>query len=243
MSVVAIVQTVWFPPGNGARERLEAARKSMESWTRLRGATIHRHIADDGSQPGFIDLHRARFPGATSTSTARLGCGGSLNAGMRYVFEHDIADLIFYGVDDWELGDDLDLTPSIALLESGAADIVRFGPTHPNLMGRVARSDIPGAEWSLLYDWDGGGYVFGWRPALYHRRLFDRFGYYAEGVAAIEAERIYNEHLFNRCGPDRPRVFHAPNCTLAGPFRHIESVELGEDTPDVLTARYANGTP
>ena len=238
MSTVAIIQTVWFPP-LGSRERLGVARRSLESWARFTGATLRLHIADDGSDADLLDIHSAPWPRATRTVTPRLGCGGSLNAGLHYVIEHEIADLIFYGVDDWELVEDLDLTPSIALLESGAADIVRFGPTHPNLRGRVARSDIPGAEWSLLYDWDGGGYVFGWRPALYHRRLFDRFGYFAEGVAAIEAERIYNEHLFNRCPETRPRVFHAPNCTLAGPFRHIDTVELGEDNPDVLTARYA----
>ena len=242
MSDVAIVMTTWFPAGDVGLQRVHAATTATKSWlARLSGATVRLHIADDASHQGWLDKFRRPFPNASMTSTPRLGTGGALNAGLRYVFEHDLAPVVAYVADDWELTEPLDLAPSLALLRDGVADVVRLGPTHPSLTGHVVRTASPGAEWCLEYDWMGGGYVFGHRPALHHRRLYDQHGYYIEGAAAIEVEREYNARLALSATP--PRVFHAPNCTLAGPFRHIDTVELGEDPPDVLTARYANGTP
>lgn len=237
---LAIIQTVWFPRGEVGESRIEAARESLELWQEcIYGyKSDHVHIADDASDPNWLDEYRSGYPRATLTSAPRYGCAGSLNWGVQYIMRERIADVIAYLQDDWLLTEPLDLTPSIALLNSDTADIVRLGPTHPNLRAKVVRTDIPDAEWCLEYDWSGGGYVVGWRPALYHRRVFERFPLDGlEGLSAIEGERVWLERM--AADPNPPRVFHAPNCTLAGPFRHIETVELGEDGPATLTARYA----
>lgn len=241
MPDLAVVVTTYFPPGDVGRRRIGATATAIRSWeSELFGSDYQLIIADDGSDPAaFLVLGKKLYGIEVDAwaTTARRGCGASLNAGVSVALTAD-APAVFYAQDDWKLVEALDLTPSLALLNDDVADIVRFGPTHPNLAANVVRTSIPDAEWCLRYDWAGGGYVVGWRPALYHRRVFERFPLDGlEGLSAIEAERVWLERM--AADPDPPRVFHAPNCTLAGPFRHIDTVELGEDDPATLTARYA----
>ena len=239
MGDLAIVQTVWFPRGEIGESRIAAARESLDTWTeRIYGyQSDHVHIADDGSDPSLLDEYRSGYLAATLTSAPRYGCAGSLRLGVQYIMRERITDVIAYLQDDWSLDEDLDLAPSLALIRSGYADVVRLGPTHPNLRGKVVRTPIPDAEWCLEYDWDAGGYVVGWRPSLYRASLLaESLEGIPDGLSAIEGERLWLE----RMAAMRPRVFHAPNCTLAGPFRHIETVELGEDAPTDLDARYRN---
>lgn len=239
--VVAIIATTYMPKGDVGADRALAAADAMSSWRKnMKGARLLFVMADDGSEPMYVNGFR-NWPNMATVHTPRLGTGGALNAGLRYVFDNNLADVVFYGADDWELTEPLDLAPSLALLRERYTDVVRLGPTHPELTMRVARTAIPGAEWCATYLWAEGGYVFGHRPALHHRRMYERHGYYIENASAIEVEREYNERLaraFNE-GRGITPVWHAPNCTLAGPFRHIETVELGEDAPATLTERYA----
>lgn len=243
MADVAVVVTTYMPPGNVGRQRARAAKRAIDSWWENfehRTATIAIIIADDGSDgANYAEMLRSLSYNVgikQVVQTPRLGTGGALNAGLRYVFDNDLADVVFYGADDWELTEPLDLAPSLALLREEYADVVRLGPTHPNLTAGVMRTAVPSAEWCLQYAWYGGGYVFGHRPALHHRRMYEQHGYYIENASAIEVEREYNERLSKAAFP--PPIWHAPNCTLAGPFRHIDTVELGEDTPATLTERY-----
>lgn len=238
---MAIVVTTYAPEGAIGQTRTEATDRAIASWARMdqgdeRVAII---VVDDGSAEDhawWLRKHIGRL--GDWLETPRLGCAGALNAGVRHAIASG-ADIIFYAQDDWELVEPLDLAPSIALLRQGHADVVRLGPTHPQLVGNVVRTDIPGAEWCLQYDWRGGGYVVGWRPAIYRSDLLVRsLEHVPNGLAAIEGERIWLETVARM--RDLPRVFHAPNATLAGPFRHIDTVELGEDAPDTLTERYRN---
>lgn len=196
-------------------------------------------IADDGSDPEHVAAAQETWwEGHPIIDTPRLGCGAALAAGVRYVVENDIAPVVFFGQDDWELTEPLDLAPSLGLIREEWADVVRLGPTHPALAFNVARTPIPGAEWCPWYDWRGGGYVIGWRPALYRTEWLAGTLDGLEGMACIEAERVWLERVAS--GFPLPSVYHAPNTTLAGPFRHLDTVELGEDPPEVLTERYAN---
>lgn len=236
---IGIVVTAYMPTPD---TRLSTTRAAL-SWDRLMvGGPRYVIFVDDGSPDdsgaAVVEVLRCADIATEHVKTDRLGCGGALNIGVRHVMQLMTPDVIFYGQSDWMLEDRLDLAPSMALLNGDTADVVRFGPTHPNLRGYVQRTAYEGAEWCLRYDWSFGGYVVGWRPALYHRRVFERFPLDGlDGLSAIEAERIWLERMAADMNP--PRVFHAPNTTLAGPFRHLDTVELGEDAPEVLTARYA----
>lgn len=80
------------------------------------------------------------------------------------------------------------------------------------------------------------GIVFAHRPALHAMRMYDDIGIdYPERVSALEAERWLNDRAAERGWG----CVHAPNCTFAGPFRHIDTIELGEDSPAALDERYA----
>lgn len=235
---VAIVVTTWFQPGEAGAHRVDAALRAVDSWwDEFDGASKAMVIADDGSDHEHLATTQDHWwEGHPIVRTPRFGNASALRAGARYVVEHDLADVIFYGADDWELTEPLDLRPSLELIRRGYADVVRLGPTHPNLGAEVVRTDVPGAEWCLRYRWGDGGYVVGWRPALYEAPLLADMLDGLDGLSAIEGERIWLE----RMAALQPVVMHAPNCTLAGPFRHLDTVELGEDDPATLTARYAD---
>ncbi len=260
MADVAIIMTTWAPKGDAGRQRCDAARRALRSWhNRLRGATFTVYICDDGSdyvtRRGLGSLHHVAIADVCSEvgwewtiiESPRLGVGGAMNAGLRQAFA-DGHNIVLYTADDWELIEPLNLAPSIWLLRWGAEGqaspaMVRLGPTHPNLSARTRQIPFdPG--WALAYDWREGGYVYGDRPSLRHKVLYEAVGYYDEGLSATETERLFNE----RCaaweaksdqGGHRSLIWHAPNVTLAGPWHHIDTVELGEDDPATLTARYA----
>lgn len=245
--LVAVV-TTYFPPGDAGRQRMDATIRAIRSWQeRMVGARLHFVVCDDGSAVSPLEefsYMMSRITGGTwdNVATNRLGCGASLAAAVKAADDFFPGLPIFYAQDDWELLWPLDVTPALDLIWTGVADIVRLGPTHPGLTGIVERTPVEGAEWCLYYDWDGGGYVVSWRPAIYREAA--AFGDLTglEGLACIEAERIWLERMAIH-GLRRDwyrRVYHAPNATLAGPFRHIETVELGEDSPETLTERYSN---
>lgn len=236
---VAIVVTTYWPTGRTGEQRMYAAMQAVDSWwdeMSSEASSLALVIVDDGSDPEWRNsAQEGWWEGHPIIETPRLGCAGALRAGARFVVDNDMADVIFYAQDDWELTEPLDLAPSLALIRDGYADVVRLGPTHPSLAGVVFRTEIPDAEWCLAYRWAEGGYVVGWRPALYRASvLAESLDGIPDGLSAIEGERIWLERMAGA------RVFHAPNCTLAGPFRHIETVELGEDAPETLTERYRN---
>lgn len=246
MPDLTIVMTTYFPTDDyTGMMRMDAAIAAVRSW--IDGLFIdggmHIVIADDGSAAGRLEefgymLSRYTSGDWDNISTPRLGCAGALRAGAARAEVLYPGSPIFYAQDDWELQRPLSVAESIDLIEDDVADIVRLGPTHPNLSAQVVRTAYDGdAEWCLQYDWRGGGYVVGWRPAIYRSDLLVRsLEHVPDGLAAIEGERIWLENFARM--RDLPRVFHAPNATLAGPFRHIDTVELGEDEPDTLTERY-----
>ena len=77
-------------------------------------------------------------------------------------------------------------------------------------------------------------FAFGHRPALYHKRFFDAYGYFEEGVSALECERLYAEH-FCRERPDLfaidqpcPDIVYA----LSYPWVHLGEAEVGDVEPE-----------
>ncbi len=210
---ITLVMTTWAPKGEEGEKRIAAVKRSLESLSKYLKyeGELALHVGDDGSKCGdygtSVDSPPATWwPGPRSFSRQeRHGVGASLNAGMRAAFEK--SDLALYIVDDWSLHCELDLTEWASLLNHEDVGMVRFGPAHPNLFGRVEHF----GSVTDPVDHDGfclrlvpqvvvvGGnrransYSFAHRPALYHRRFLERWGGFDEDVDALACEWLYNE--------------------------------------------------
>lgn len=229
MSDVTIVMTTWIPPGKQGQERLKAEEICLMSWREhlINKDAIHLHIADDGSLDDdmyqIMKMARENWDlgEITYSQQDRNGVGASLNAGLKKAFER--SPIVLHAVDDWELLDDLWLTPWVDFLEDTNpeydAAALRFFP-HPDLKGKIRH--IPPHGWAMILE--KHHYVFGLRPSLWHKRLFDSAGYFKEGVSAIECEADFNERV---CQPLEECIWLA----LPELWRPRETGSLSELTP------------
>lgn len=244
---ITFVATTYFPPGDPGAVRAAAFRQALESWASLRyQGELYLHRADDGSaQTGVVGLVPAiesAFAMAhySASRQERRGVGASLNAGFRRAFER--SPLVLYAVDDWEVVEPFDLTLwADLLMEREDIGCVRLGPPHPGTRGTVemfsVEADPPANQekggWFLRLD--PYAFAFGHRPALYHRRMIDAYGWFEEDVNAYECERLYAEHYARKqlahVAAGRPP---APEVVLAlpHPWRHIDSIELADIEPE-----------
>jgi len=229
---LTIVMTTWMPEGPVGESRRSSAAAALLSW-RLHlqyDGELRLHIADDGSP--VEDLVRAvgarpnSFWPTSLSRQQRRGVGASLNAGLRAAW--NASPLAAYFVDDWGLRELLDITPWASLLmEDESVGCVRLGPPHPGLTGTVEMSP---SGWGLRLD--PHHYAFGHRPALYHKRFFDAYGYFEEGTSALECERWYAEHFAKeRTSTDLlrwPDIVYA----LSYPWVHLGEAEVGDVEPE-----------
>lgn len=229
------VASTYFPTGEPGRIRAAAALEALQSWSEhlIYGGQSYLHVADDGSD----DSNWKHFEVALASSLShdvtiqnRRGVGASLNAGFRAGFER--SPLVFYGVDDWLLREDVDLTLwADLLLEHEDIGVVRLGPPHPGIKGFVEMFSVDHEEIPPNDEMGGWflrlrryGFTFAHRPALYHQRFIERYGWFAEGVNAFECERLYSEHYNDTSGPD---VVFALPC----PWYHMDTIELADIEP------------
>lgn len=247
---LSIIMTTWAPDNEVGYSRLDSGKEALESWgLRLRyDGRLHIIIADDDSTlPEYLGelgetahdllaLYGGGFQAIDVLPAApRGGVGRSLNRGFAAAFK--TSPLAAYFVDDWALRVPLDLTPwATLLMRDESIGMVRLGPPHPGLQGTV---EMVEEGWTLRLDATAGGFVFGHRPALYHRRFYEAYGWYTEGASAFEVERIFNEHfcrlwsdnhvrrLSGEPAPVLPGVVYA----LPHPWEHIGRAEVGDVTP------------
>lgn len=217
---ITIVMTTYFPDGEEGRVRKLAALQTLQSWKEYLtyDGALFLHVADDGSnreQHTSTDLPSLWFPSGTYSQQHRMGVGSSLNKGFQRGFEK--SPLVAYFVDDWSLTDTFDLSPWAELLITRPEyGMVRLGPPHPNIRGSV---DIHMDNvWGMRLE--RYGFAFSHRPAIYHQRMMQTYGWFPEQVNALECERLYNERVNqNLRGPDVAMA-------LPHPWRHIDSIEL-----------------
>ena len=216
---ITIVMTTFFLPGERGVLRRISANRTLRSW----GAyldyqnKVNLHIADDGSDFPLA----SNWLGVTHSVQYRQGVGASLNKGFAKAFE--TSPLVLYAVDDWALTQDFDLTPWVEmLLQREDIGMVRLGPPHPNLTGRVEMLSGNWEGWGLVLDRQG--FAFGTRPALFHKRFIDAYGWFAENTSAVEVERIYNESF---CTTPGPNIVLA----LPHPWEHIGPESLSDLEP------------
>jgi len=233
---LTVVMTTWAPTGPEGYQRATNARMTLNSWQHrlVYEGPLYLHIADDGSMlpeyPASIVDYPGNFLETTYSRQERHGVGASLNAGFRQA--HDLrGGLVLYAVDDWLLLEALDVTPWARLLvERAEIGMVRLGPPHPDLTGRIEALTSEWQGWGLRLD--RHHYAFGHRPALYHQRMRDVYGPFAEDVNAYECERLYAERfaLAARFGPDGP---YNPGIVLAlpHPWLHVTGPEFAGIEP------------
>jgi hypothetical protein len=226
---VTIVATTYFPPGEDGKLREVTARAAFASWRQnlIYDGELRLHVADDGSADAGWPAAAALAPKApwvdplapvTTSRQERQGVGASLNAGCDLAFA--AGNIVLHAVDDWELQQDFDLTPWVDLLVADPnVCMVRLGPPHPWLTGTI--ENFP-EGWGMRLD--RHHFAFGHRPALYHPRMFEAYGRFAEDVNAYECERLYNEHFCVTPGPDIVLA-------LPTPWVPLESVELAGIDP------------
>lgn len=193
---ITIVMTTYFTDS----ARKELAENALLSWNRFLkyDGTLRLHIADDGSTVSSLLSYCWGDP-VTYSRQERQGVGASLNRGFEKAFES--SPLVLYAVDDWRLMYEEDLTPwAQVLMDREDVGMVRLGPPHPNIRGTVEAFSEHWNSWGLRLE--RYGFFFGHRPAVYHKRMIDAYGWFDENVSALECERLYVEKCAHTAGPD-----------------------------------------
>lgn len=224
---VTLAISTYAPPGDDGEARNLAVRETLTSWMQYlhyRDGGFRVHIADDGSEfPGHVDslvrLLEGYWP-VTTSRQERRGVGASINASFRQAYL--TSPILFFCHDDWGLTKHCDVTTWVDLLEKDEhIGMIRLGVPHPNIRGWV--KFYPGHGYALVLD--RYGYTYAQRPALYHKRFTDYFGWWEEGESANECERMYLEKVNTLTGPDVILAFDYP-------WTHVESITLSALVPE-----------
>lgn len=215
---VSIVMTTWFPDYH----RQAIANNTVHSWNvYLRYAgPLHLIVCDDGTDHAFS--FNSRWSGNVFYNPGyRGGVGASLNRGFEQAFY--TSPYVLYLVDDWALRSPVDITPWVKLLEENEdVGMVRLSPPHPNISGTVEIFTTDYQGWGLRLN--RSDYAFGHRPALFHKRMWDTYGRFKEGVSAIACEKDYSDRFISTAGPDI--VYALPSL-----FYHADEESLSEIKP------------
>jgi hypothetical protein len=180
---ITIVMTTWFVD----QDRVRIAEETLAIWNELLHyeGNIRLHVADDGST---LKWKPEKFWNRqiTYSRQERKGVGASLNAGFEKAYE--TSPLVAYFVDDWRLLEPIDITPWCkALLENEDIGIMRLGPPHPFLRGKVEIVTTDWQGWAL--NLDPYGFCVGHRPEIFHKRWTDKYRFFESGINACEVER------------------------------------------------------
>lgn len=173
-------------------DRLDYAKKTIESFYKHVVPKPHLHIADDGSS----DAYRARLvavaksagaPGITLTNSERGGYGRNVNLASQVT--HDLAEYVFMLEDDWQLLRPLDLTEYVADMEAvDELNCVRMGYlswTQP-MWGQLACG--PHHKYILLDGNSPEPHVFAGHPRLERVSYQREVGPWPEGLDPNQTE-------------------------------------------------------
>lgn len=182
--------------------RLDLAKATIKSVReKVAYPNIGFHIADDGSGPDYIKaLCQEIGPSysVTVTDAKRGGVGRNMNLGIKAVLERG-AEFWLHLEDDWILPKPLDLRPCVEMLaENPNIGMVRLGRLSAGIQGET----IAGAGriwWQLRRASDT--YVFSGNAALRHRRFWEAYGPYREGLAPGQTELVMCNQFNTKDGP------------------------------------------
>jgi len=208
---IAIITTTYYPDNDAGRRRYRIAMDCIKSW--------YKHLKYDGDMELFIADDGSEIVTNYNSRQERKGIGTSLNTAFQEVLKD--TDIALYIVDDWLLHQNIDITQWVKLLRNNEGiGMVRIGPPHPDLTGTVKLFE---EGWALVIN--KHNYAYGMRPAIYHKRLFEAYEWFEEGISCWECERLFNEHL---CASEGPDIVYA----LPNPWEHVDILPLGQIVPE-----------
>jgi glycosyltransferase involved in cell wall biosynthesis len=158
------------------------------------------------------------------TRTDRKGWGANVNAAIKDVR----SDYIYFTEDDYVLLKPLDLRPYVAIMEmSDLIGMIRFGIAGHSLTAALREFNIMSKM--PEYQENGGGrgssglgtvqmwlldrflssgpyseYLYSNRPHLVHKRFYDVYGLYPEGILLGDTELAYNAQI--KRGSSTPEI-------------------------------------
>jgi len=171
------------------------------------GGTVRLHIADDGSEPGYVNALREDFPDQihSVSVTDRQGWATNVNTALRQVFAE--TPYVFLIEDDYVARRPIDLRRGVALLEAVPhLGLIRYdGIEGHRLLLRLCQADdtrIGRVHYLWLRRESPETYIYSHRPHLVHKRFHDCYGYYTPGLALGSVEMIFAEKWKLNDGPE-----------------------------------------
>lgn len=156
------------------------------------------HIADDGSNGNHVSsLINAIGPGyqVTVSNTGGHSVGRSMNLGIKEVLKR--ADMWLHWEDDWIPRFDIELIRCVDLLEQRQdIGMIRLGRLVPEGLRAVLTYNAGYIWWKLEKD-PPKGWSWNGNASMRHRRFFDAYGVYPEGMTPGKTEEIYLYYRFN----------------------------------------------
>lgn len=184
------------------------------------------HIADDNSPEPYIQDIIKEWPEYkwTYTVTNRKGWGCNANTAIKAAQ----TDYIFINEDDYVPQAPFDLYKGIRVLEE-IPDIgcIRYNHLmgHIGLKLRVEQTPSLTQYLRIIKSESTFLYVYSNRPHLQHRRFWETYGAYPEGMRLGDTEETYAKTVFSNPGPDVAILY---NDTID--YQHIgKSFQLSKD--------------
>lgn len=188
---------------------------------------IHWIICDDSSDnhEDYVASLQALMPSkAFIVNGERKGVGYMVNRAL--AFAHNITPLTLIMEDDWELRSEFNITPYARIFFSIPVGYVRFGYLSPGAGGHLY--SING---QIYFSFEDKSFTYNaaGHPHLTHKRYYDYYGYYPEGVSPGETE-LQRCAQFNAKN-DGPAIVYPINIAPNGVFPHIGSESLNTVEP------------
>lgn len=191
---ISVLVAVYFPPGPDGVLREEGFRQSLKSWGwhLVYEGQLSLVVVNDGPElPRFGEWWGPQ----QLLGHERNGLGASLNQGLRAAFE--TSPLVLHLVDDTLLASRYDLAPwAEMLMDDELVGAVRLMP-YPETGGMIHPR-----QHGWVVTLDRHDLAAGLRPTLYHRRFFEAYGGFDEGLSAWETERLFSERFCQGAGPE-----------------------------------------
>ncbi len=181
-------------------ERTEIARQTIRGIKeRVHYPNLEFHIADDGSAGNHVARLIEEIGPAyrvTVTNTGGHSVGKSMNLGITEILKR--ADAWLHWEDDWVPNMHFDLWPCIQLFhDQPDVGMVRLGRLSEGLYGQV----IKGGD-RLWWKLDKAKDAWTWvgHAAVRHRRFWDAYGPYKEGLTPGKTELCFQDKYNNTQG-------------------------------------------
>jgi len=192
---------------------------------------IHWHIADDGSQDGYVSdlINDYKHLSLSHTITNRQGWGANVNKALNSI----TTDYVYLNEDDYVSLFTIDLDKGVALLEANKElGIVRYDGLAGHILNlelRECDTKIGRLSYLRISKHSPHLNVYSHRPHLKHRRLHDKLGLYKDGLPLGQTEEAFAHKIKDEPYTDTsPHVAILPS-GIPRAYDHIGHSRQGTD--------------